>query len=71
MAVPLCLLALLYLLQALMSPSVNIPHKNFVEGRYGSTSRFGRITKNLQNYFSISCLFTNAMLKSNLKFKYA
>jgi hypothetical protein len=64
-------LALLYFLQALVSPAVNILHKNFVEGRYGHTSRSGRITKYLQNYFSKSCLFTNAMVKTNLKSKYA
>jgi hypothetical protein len=52
-------------------PFVNIMHKNFVKGRYGRTSWFGRITKNFQNYFSMSCLLTNAMVKTNLKFKYA
>jgi hypothetical protein len=41
-----------------VSLPVNILHKNFVEGSYGSTSRFGRITKNLQNYFFMSCLLT-------------
>jgi hypothetical protein len=39
-------------------PPINILHKNFVEGRYGRTSRFGRITKNIQNYFSMSCFLT-------------
>jgi hypothetical protein len=41
-----------------MFPPENILHKNFVEGRYGRTSRFGCITKNLQNCFSKPCLFT-------------
>jgi hypothetical protein len=54
-----------------MSSPIKILHKNFVEGRYGRTSRFGRITRNLQNCFSKSCLFTNAMVETNLKSKYA
>jgi hypothetical protein len=44
--------------QALVFPPVNILHKNFVEGRYDRTSTFGRITKNLENYFSDPCLLT-------------
>jgi hypothetical protein len=39
-------------------PRENILHKTFVKGRYGRTSRFGRITKNLQNCFSKPCLLT-------------
>jgi hypothetical protein len=46
-------------------PSCKHPAKKFVEGRYG------RITKNLQNCFSMSCLLTNAMMKTNMKSKYA
>jgi hypothetical protein len=52
-------------------PSCKHPTKILSRGGgYGSTSRFGRITKNLQNYFSMSCLL-NAMVKSNFKFKSA
>jgi hypothetical protein len=52
-------------------PSCKHPSQKFCRGGYDRTSRFGRITKNLQNCFSMSCLLTNAMVKSNLKFKYA
>jgi hypothetical protein len=58
MAVSLGRSALLNFSQALVFPPVNILHKNFVEGMYDCTSRFGRITKNLQNCFSKPCLFT-------------
>jgi hypothetical protein len=45
--------------QALMFPPANMLHKNFVEGRYGFASKFGRITKkNLQHCFSKPCLLT-------------
>jgi hypothetical protein len=44
--------------QALVFPPVNILQKNFVEGRHDCTSRFGHITKNLQNCFPKCCLLT-------------
>jgi hypothetical protein len=59
----------------IFSPSIHVPFckhpaQKFFEGRYRRTSRFGRITKNLQNCFSYPCLLTNTMVKLNLKFKY-
>jgi hypothetical protein len=53
--------------QALVFPPENTLHKNFVEGRYGRTSRFGRITKNIQNYFSMTCLLTKCNDESKLE----
>jgi hypothetical protein len=56
--------------QALVFPPVNILHKKYVEGKYDRTSRFGRITKNIQNWFSMSCLLPKCNDENKLEFKH-
>jgi hypothetical protein len=56
--------------QALVFPPENILYKNFVEGRYDRTSRFGRITKISKTAFLYLVYLLNAMMNTNLESKH-